>query len=128
MNNKLRSQPEVNPLPQDSSGPAVKTDVSAKADDLIDFLKGDSDRALLLVLAAQMLETRTEMHILQATVNTLLIELCHRQPDKLSQSLARMSAQRRGELLTQYRTQSEAFARRACGETGADGAVGSSGS
>lgn len=59
-----------------------------------------------------MLETRTEVRVLQATVNTLLIELCNRQPDKLSQSLARMSAQRRQELLSPFRTESEVFDRR----------------
>jgi hypothetical protein len=95
MNNELRAEPEMK---------------------LLDLLGQHSDRDLLLILMSQILETKTEVRVLQATVNTLLIELCHRQPDKLSESLTRMSAQRRQELLSHFRTESEAFDRRARGE------------
>ena len=119
MNDELRSPPEKNPvIPHVSSAPTSKLDICATTETLVDLLGDHSDRDLLLILMGQMIETRTEVRILQATVNTLLVELCNRQPEKLSQSLTRMSAQRRQDLLTDLRTQSEAFDRRSRDEPG----------
>src|ERR1041385_2710293 len=100
MNNEPRAQPEIDPvIPHDNSVPTSKLDnTCATTENLVDLFGQHSERDLLLILVGQMLETRTEVRILQATVNTLLIELCHRQPDKLSQTLTRMSGQRRQEL------------------------------
>ena len=117
MSNALGSQLDINPvLSHDSSAPAAKLSTCVATEALIDLSRRHSDRDLLLILTGQMLETRIELGILQATVNTLLIELCHRQPDKLSQSLARMSAQRRQELVTHFRTTSETLHRSPPGE------------
>jgi hypothetical protein len=81
----------------------------ATAANLIDSLKAHSDRNLLVLLIGQVLDSQAEVRVLQATVNTLLIELCHRQPDSLSQSLGRMGGQRFQELLNQFRNDCNAI-------------------
>lgn len=96
---------------RENSGPIPKSNGRATAEHLSGCLIEHSDRDLLLILMGQVLETKAELRILQATVNTLLVELCNRQPDKLSQKLDRMSGQRYEELITQFRDESDAFGR-----------------
>ena len=97
--------------PDDLAAPIPKLDTRGTAENLVNLLGQHSDRDLLLILTAQVLESQAEVRILQATVNTLLIELCHRQPDTLSKSLNRMLAQRHQEILRQFQKQSDAFGR-----------------
>jgi hypothetical protein len=85
----------------------MKTQVTK--DDLIGLLGEHSDRDLLVIMMAQVLDAKAEIRMLQVTVNTLLIELCHRQPEKLSENLLRMSGQHYQEILAQFRKRSDAF-------------------
>src|SRR5690349_13933798 len=80
--------------PGEKSATIPKGNGRATAKLLSDSLSDHSDRDLLLILTGQVLETKAELRMLQATVNTLLIELCNRQPEKLSQILERMAGQR----------------------------------
>jgi len=105
---------------RENSEPIPKGNGRATAEHLSDCLSEHSDRDLLLILMGQVLETKAELRILQATVNTLLIELCNRQPDKLSQKLDRMSGQRYEELITQFRDESDAFGRHSRTELSSD--------
>jgi hypothetical protein len=95
--------------PCENTAVIPKGNSRATAELLSNSLGEHSDRDLLIILMGQVLDTKAELRILQATVNTLLIELCHRQPDKLSQTLDRMSGQRYEELITQFRDESDAF-------------------
>ena len=89
--------------------PISKADTAGTAERLTNSLAQHSDHDLLLLLMGQVVDAKAEIRVLQATVNTLLIELCHRQPEKLSQVLTRISNQRFEELLTQVRSEADAF-------------------
>jgi len=96
---------------ESAAPPLPKPNLRVTAEGLTDCLRPHADRELLVLILGQVLEAKTEIRVLQATVNTLLIELCHRQPDNLTLTLNRMSSQRSQELLAQFKTEAGNFGR-----------------